>query len=142
MPKTPRDPDIVDAEYVDKAWGPSKLTPKQLNPPNPKGCPNPAWVKGAPSPNPGGMKGEHRELLKDVKHRWRELFSEKGIPFTEAFLDDPTIDKTEKMVVVLKMAEFVMPKPKAGQAGDDDPAGQGGTETRTMTVTFVTPKKD
>lgn len=141
MPKTPRDPDIVDAEYVDKAWGGSKLTPKQLNPPNPKGCPNPAWVEGAPSPNAGGMKKEHRALLQQTRQEWRELFQSKGIPAMEKYLDNDNVDPSEKAVVILKMAEFVMPKPKAGQA-EDDTTGQGGGETRTMTVTFVTPKKD
>jgi hypothetical protein len=120
----PKEPEVLEAELVE--------------PKTPRGNPN--MVKGVTG-NPGGLTTSQTTAAREAKRKWRELFHNKGIPFAEEYLDDPNIDKTEKMAVVLKMAEFCLVKPKAGEP-DAEHDGVSPVRERTMVVTFVTPKKE
>ncbi len=124
MTDKPKDPEILDAEIVESK--------------PPRGNPN--MVAGV-SGNPGGMTKSQVTAAREAKQKWRELFHTKGITEFEKYLDNQNVDPSEKAAVILKMAEFCLVKPKAGEP-DAEHDGVSPVRERTMVVTFVTPKKE
>jgi len=131
MTDKPPTPEVLDAELV---------PPARIRRGNPVG--NPSWKKGGPTPNPDGAGAGGATTTRQLRRKVRDWLDEHGFEkLTEIALDPNTAPDTA-VATILKLASFVLPVAKEGDQDIDDPTGQGGTQTRTMTVTFVTPKKD
>ena len=105
-------PDVVDAEIYEMP----RLTPKQLNPPNPAGGPGQflAGVSGNPAGDPS-LRMQQRQF----KIELRKLIDARVMPAIEAVFDDEDVSTSERAAIGLKLLEFAYPKPKQTVSDED-----------------------